>query len=386
MRKDTILFVSLDTHKKFHHVAYVEDGRGKTPVDYGQIPGSKLAITKLLRKLQSKFPSAKIHVVYDAGPCGFWIYRHITSLGHRCYVVSPSKIPKAPGDRVKTDRRDAIKLVKLLKSEDLTHIYVPEEEDEVVRDLSRLREVAMLDLNDARKQLKAFLLRNNITYDGSAKWSAKHLQYLSGLTLPHPTQQIVLREYMDVITERTHRLERIDNELSFTLKNWRFYPVVQALQAMRGVRLLVAGGVVAELGDLTRFDHPRKLMSYLGLVPSEHSSGGKRRVGAITKAGNKRVRRLLTEGAHSYRYAPNISREIQVRHEGLSKPVLDIAWKAQLRLCSRYKRLYAKGKHRNLVVTAIAREMASYMWAIAQEVQLEPVDPSKRLARVPAYQ
>lgn len=386
MKKDTILFIALDTHKKFHHVAYVEDGRGKEVVDYGPIKGSKTALTQFLKKMQSKYPSATLHIVYEAGPCGFWIYRHITSLGHCCYVVSPSKIPKAPGERVKTDRRDAIKLAKLLKSEDLTPIYVPEEEDEVVRDLSRLREVAMQDLNDARKQLKSFLLRNNIVYEGTANWSAKHLQHLADLTLPHPTQQIVLREYMDVISERTQRLERMDNELNITVKQWRFYPVVQALQAMRGVRLIIATGVVAELGDLKRFDHPRKLMAYLGLVPSEHSSGGKRRVGSITKAGNKRVRRLLTEGAHSYRYPANISREIQMRLEGLSKDVTDIAWKAQLRLCQRYRRLYAKGKHRNLVVSAIAREMAAYLWAIAQQVDLPPADPKNNLARVPAYQ
>jgi len=297
-----------------------------------------------------------------------------------------SSTKPAPAASGKTDRRDAIKLAKLLKSEDLTPIYVPEEEDEVVRDLSRLREVAMQDLNDARKQLKSFLLRNNIVYEGTANWSAKHLQHLADLTLPHPTQQIVLREYMDVISERTQRLERMDNELNITVKQWRFYPVVKGLQAMRGVRLIIATGVVAELGDLKRFDHPRKLMAYLGLVPSEHSSGGKRRVGSITKAGNKRVRRLLTEGAHSYRYPANISREIQVRLEGLPKDVTDIAWKAQLRLCQRYRRLYAKGKHRNLVVSAIAREMASYLWAIAQQVDLPPVDPKNNLARVPAYQ
>ena len=168
MKKDNILFVGLDTHKKFHHVAYIQDGRGNSPVDYGKINGSKIALTKLVRKLQSTFPKSNLVFVYEAGPCGFWIYRHITSLGHQCYVVSPSEIPKASGDRVKTDRRDAIKLARLLKAEELSHIYVPEEEDEVVRDLSRLREVAMLDLNDARKRLKAFLLRNNITYDDTA--------------------------------------------------------------------------------------------------------------------------------------------------------------------------------------------------------------------------
>ena len=180
MKKDNIIYIGLDTHKKFHHVAYIKDGRGKTAVDYGKIPGSKIALSKLVRKLQSKFPNATLLFVYEAGPCGFWIYRHITSLGHQCYVVSPSKIPKTPGDRVKTDRLDAIKLARLLKAEELTHIYVPEEEDEVVRDLSRLREVAMLDLNDARKRLKAFLLRNNITYDHGTSWSVS-LQPTAGL-------------------------------------------------------------------------------------------------------------------------------------------------------------------------------------------------------------
>ena len=384
MTKHNILFIGLDTHKEFIEVAYIEDNRGAQPIHFGRISSAKVAIKKLIRQFESKYPNATLHFVYEAGPCGYWIYRLITSLGHCCYVVAPSLIPKKPGERVKTDKRDALKLAKLLKSEDLTPIYVPEPEDEAIRDLSRAREVAMKDLKDAKYQLKALLLRNNINYAGTANWSLKHLRWLTELVLPHPAQQIVLQEFIQTINERIARLERLDNELSHHVYQWRYYPVVKAIQAMRGVRLLVAAGVVAELGDLTRFDHPRKLMSYLGLVPSEHSSGGKRHIGAITKCGNGRARRLLVEGAHSYRHAANISTELQKRQEGLPKQLIDILWKAQLRLCKRYKKLINKGKHYNLVVTAIAREMIAYIWAITKQVVLSPVNPKLRLSRVPA--
>ncbi|MDN3484311.1 IS110 family transposase [Pseudoalteromonas sp. APC 3224] len=384
MNKHSILFIGLDTHKEFNEVAYIKEHRGAQPVYLGRIPSSKVAVQKLVRQFESKYPGATLHFVYEAGPCGYWVYRLITSLGHCCYVVAPSLIPKKPGEKIKTDKRDALKLAKLLKSEDLTPIYVPEPEDEAVRDLSRAREVAMKDLKDAKYQLKALLLRNNINYKGTANWSQKHLRWLTELVLPHPAQHIVLQEFLQTITERISRLERLDNELTHHVHQWRYYPVVKAIQAMRGVRFLVAIGVVAELGDLSRFDHPRKLMSYLGLVPSEHSSGGKRHIGAITKCGNGRARRLLVEGAHTYRYAANISTDMQKRQEGLPKNIIDIAWKAQLRLCKRYKKMIAKGKHYNLVVTAIAREMIAYIWAIAKEVVLTPVNTKLRLARVPA--
>ncbi len=384
MNKHSILFIGLDTHKEFNEVAYIEEHRGAQPVHLGRVSSSKVAVQKLVRQFESKYSGATLHFVYEAGPCGYWIYRLITSLGHCCYVVAPSLIPKKPGEKIKTDKRDALKLAKLLKSEDLTPIYVPEPEDEAVRDLSRAREVAMKDLKDAKYQLKALLLRNNINYKGTANWSQKHLRWLTEIVLPHTAQHIVLQEFLHTITERISRLERLDNELTHHVHQWRYYPVVKAIQAMRGVRLLVATGVVAELGDLSRFDHPRKLMSYLGLVPSEHSSGGKRHIGAITKCGNGRARRLLVEGAHTYRYAANISTDMQKRQEGLPKDIIDIAWKAQIRLCKRYKKMIAKGKHYNLVVTAIAREMIAYIWAIAKEVVLTPVNTKLRLARVPA--
>lgn len=188
---------------------------------------------------------------------------------------------------------------------------------------------------------------------------------------------------IQTVSKRMSRLRRLDDELEHQVKQWRYHPVVKAIQAMRGVRLLVATGMIAELGGLTRFDHPRKLMSYLGLVPSEHSTGGNRKLGGITKTGNARARRLLIEGAHSYRYPAKISTELQKRQEGLPKNVIDTAWKAQQRLCRRYQKLMMRGKHQNLVTAAIAREMAAYIWAISREVVLSPVDPKTRLVRMP---
>jgi len=384
MINSNIVFIGLDTHKEFTEVAYVEEGRNAKVIHLGRVPSSKLSIKKLVRQFQSKYPHSTLHFVYEAGPCGYWVYRLITSLGYPCYVVAPSLIPKKPGEHIKTDKRDAIKLASLLRTGDLDPIYVPEPEDEAIRDLSRARETAMKDLKDGKYQLKALLLRNNIKPTVKDNWSQKHLRWLTELVLPYPSQQIVLQEYIQTINERVKRLERLDNELIHHVKNWRYYPVVKAIQAMRGVRLLVAVGVIAELGDLTRFDHPRKLMSYLGLVPSEHSSGGHRRRGSITKCGNGRARRLLIEGAHSYRYSANISTDLQKRQEPLSKEIVDIGWEAQLRLCRRYQRLIKRGKHYNVVVTAIAREMIAYIWAIAREVVLSPIDSSKRLSRVPA--
>mgnify|MGYP003625270896 FL=1 len=384
MIKHSILFIGLDTHKVSTEVAHVEDQRGAKPVHLGKINTTKAAITKLARQYQSKYPHATLHFVYEAGPCGYWIYRLLTSLGYCCYVVAPSLIPKKPGERVKTDKRDALKLAKLLKDEELAPIYVPEPEDEAIRDLSRSRETAMKDLKDAKYQLKALFLRNNITCKVNDNWSLQHLHWLTELILPHPSQQIVLQEMIQTITERIAREKRLANELFHQVKHWRFYPVVKALQAVRGVRLLIATGIIAELGDLRRFDHPRKLMSYLGLVSKEHSSGDKRRLGSITKCGNGRARRLLVQGAHTYKHKANISTELQKRQEGLPKEINDIAWQAQLRLCRRYNRLMSRGKHRNVVVIAIAREMAAYIWAIAREVIISPVNSRLRVSRVPA--
>lgn len=384
MFKDNIILIGMDTHKETTTIAYSLDGRKDIPCFFGEIKTTKPGFQKLVRHFQSKYSKAELHFVYEAGPCGYWVYRLLTSMGHCCHVVAPSLIPKKPGKRVKTDKNDALMLTQLLKNGDIQPIYVPEPEDEAIRDLSRARESAMHDLNDAKYQLKAMLLRNNIRYAATANWSKKHLRWLTRLILPHPCQQIVLTEYLQTVSERIKRLKRFDNELSHQVKNWRYYPMVKAIQAMRGVRLLVAVGVIAELGDLTRFDHPRKLMSYVGLTPSEHSSGSHRHLGGITKCGNTRARRMLIEGAHSYRFTAKVSSDLQLRQEDLSKAVIDIAWQAQLRLCRRYQRLMSRGKNRRLVIVAIAREMVAYIWAISREVALRPVEPAERLSRVPA--
>ncbi|MBA6222633.1 IS110 family transposase [Colwellia sp. MB02u-18] len=381
MNNHSIIFIGLDTHKTFTQLAVLKDERGAKAEFFGKIKTNKSALIKFVRQLQSKYPKATLHFIYEAGPCGYWIYRLLTSLGHCCYIIAPSLIPKKSGDKVKTDKRDAAKLAKLFKAEELTTIYVPEAEDEAIRDLSRARETAMNDLKDAKYQLKGLFLRNNIKCVVKDNWSNQHLRWLTELILPHHSQQIVLQEMIQTITKRVARLV---NELEHQVKQWRYYPAVKAIQAMRGVRMLVAVGTIAELGDLRRFDHPRKLMAYLGLVPSESSSGDKRRLGRITKCGNGRARRLLIEGAQTYKHKANISTEIQKRQEGLSKEIVDIAWQAQLRLCGRYQRLMQLGKHRNVVVTAIAREMIAYIWAISREVVITPVDPKTRIARLPA--
>ena len=384
MKNDNIVYVGMDTHKEFSEIAYSLDGRENEIVHLGRVQSNKQGLLKLARQLQSKYPKATLHFVYEAGPCGYWMYRLLTQQGHCCYLVAPSLIPKKPGQRVKTDKRDAMNLCRLLKNNDMDPIYVPEPEDEAVRDLSRARETAMHDLNDARYQLKALLLRNNIHYSGTANWTLKHLRWLTEIILPHPCQQIVLQEMIQIISERNKRLERLDNELTHQAKRWRYYPVVKAIQALRGVRALVSTGVIAELGDLSRFDQPSKLMSYVGLTPTEHSSGGTRRQGSVSKCGNSRARRLLVEAAHSYRYSANISKDLQIRQEGLPKQIIDIAWKAQLRLCKRYQRLMKRGLNCNVVITAIARELIAYIWAISREVVLPKIETKLRIARIPA--
>jgi transposase len=364
------LYIGLDVHKESIAVAYAPEERGAEVVSLGAIGTRQCDIDKLIRKLQSK--GAPLVFVYEAGPCGYWLYRYLTRQGLSCHVVAPSLIPRKPGDRVKTDRRDAVMLARLMRSGDLTAIYVPTIEDEAIRDVSRGREDAMRDLKATKYRLKAFLLRQDIRYEGRANWNAAHLRWLSEVVCPTPVQQIVFQEYVRAVTEQHERVQRLETELHEHVKTWRLYPVVEAIQALRGVQLTGAVILIAELGDLTRFDTPRKLMSYLGLTPSEYSSGERRRQGGITKAGNTHARRALVEGAWAYRYPAKVSRHLQLRLEKLPAEVQAISWKAQVRLCKRYRRLIARGKHANEVVVAIAREMAAFAWAIARIVPLTP--------------
>src|SRR5436189_1421993 len=339
------LFIGLDVHKDTIAVAYAAEDRGTEVVSLGMIGTRQYDIDKLIRKLEAK--GATLLFAYEAGPCGYWLYRYLTRRGLSCAVVAPSLIPRKPGDRVKTDRRDAVTLARLLRSGDLSSIYVPTVDDEAIRDLSRAREDAVRDLKRHKVRLKAFLLRQDLRYEGRANWNAAHLRWLSRVVCPTPAQQIVFQEYVRAVTEQTERLQRLERELHELVKGWRLYPVVEAIQALRGLELTGAVIVIAELGDLTRFDTPRKLMSYLGLTPSEYSSGERRRQGGITKAGNSHARRALVEGAWAYRYPAKVSRHLQLRLEKLPAEVQAISWKAQLRLCKRDRLLSARGKDVN---------------------------------------
>jgi transposase len=350
--------------------AAVAQEHGAAGISRGTIGTRQADIDQLVRKLQAKAPH--LVVVYEAGPCGYWLYRYLTKKGHVCWVVAPPLIPKKAGDRVKTDRRDAVQLARLIRSGDLTRVYVPAVADEAISDLSRAREDAIRDLKAAKFRLKAFLLRQDIRDTGRATWGPAHLRWLSEVVCPTPAQQIVFQEYVRAVTEHTERLTRLEQELHTQVQTWRLAPVVDALQALRGVQFTVAVTTGAELGDLTRFANPRQLMHDLGLTPSEYSMGERRRQGGITKTGNTRVRRALVEGAWAYRYPAKVSRHLQLRLEKLPKPIQDIGWKAQVRLCRRDRQLSARGKNPNQVVVAIARELSAFMWAIAQQVPITP--------------
>jgi transposase len=364
-------FVGLDVHKESIAVAYVPEEGGAEPTYLGSIGTRQCDIDKMVRQLHSK--AAKLAFVYEAGPCGYWLYRFLQKKGLPCMVVAPSLIPRKSGERVKTDRRDAVQLARLLRSGDLRPVYVPSPEDESVRDICRLREDVLSDLRSAKHRLKSFLLRHDIRYEGKADWKASHLRTLGTMRLASPMQQEVFQEYVRAVTHLMERLAVIEDQLRQHAQGWRLAPVVQAFQALRGVQFHVAVTVAAELGDITRFEKPRQLMAYVGLHPSEYSSGGRRRQGGIAKTGNPHARRVLVEGAWSYRHPARVSRLIQIRQEQLPEEIRDIAWKAQVRLCKRCRKMIARGKHRNLVITAIARELVAYMWAIAKKVPVEAV-------------
>jgi transposase len=370
MSQSRTLYIGLDVHKDSMAVAYAAKDLDAEVVFVGSVGTRHGDLDQRIRKL----PSKANHLIfgYEAGPCGDWLYRYLSKTGYACWVVAPSLIPKEPGDRVKTDRRAAVQWARLARSGDLTAGYVPTVADDAIRDLTRAREDAISDLKAAKLRLKAFRLRHDSRYTGQATWGAAHLRWLSAVVCPTPAQPIVLQECVRAVNEHSERLQRLEQERQDQVKAWRLYPVVEALQALRGVQLTVAVTLVAELGDLTRFESPRQLMKFMGLIPSEHSSGEQRRQGAMTKAGNPHARRALVEGAWADRDPAKISRHLQLRLETQPKVIHAISWKAQVRRCKRYRRLVARGKHAQVVTVAIARELTGFMWAMAKQVPITP--------------
>ncbi len=359
-------YVGLDTHKETIAVA-VASARGGKPRYYGEIANTPDEVRKLVNKL---CPDGELlSFCYEAGPCGYEIYRQISQLGHHCSVVAPSLIPSKPGDRVKTDRRDSEKLCRLDRAGELTPVWVPDQEQEAMRDLTRARE-DMKGLERVTKQrLNAFLLRYARIYEsGKSRWTQTHFRWLEGLKFDIAVQQIVFQEYVDAVKQAEARVAGLEKEMERALGNWILAPVVDALMALRGVKLITAMTIMAELGDITRFDSPRQLMSFLGLVPSEVSSGPTRRRGGLTKTGNGHVRRVLIESAWCYRYPARKTAHLQRRAEQCSSEVQAIAWKAQKRLCGRYTHLLKRGKLKVQVCPAVARELVGFIWAIACEV------------------
>ena len=366
---NSVKFIGMDVHKNSITIAIAEEGSRDSARVYGTISNDLDALDKFCRKMVST--ASELHFVYEAGPCGYGIHRHLTGKGLNCMVTAPSMIPKKSGERIKNDTRDAKTLARLHRAGELTAVYVPDIQNEAIRDLSRAREDAVIAGRKAKQRLSAFLLRQGIFYSGKSKWSKAYFNWLSDIAMAHPAQQIALQEYIDAVHESLKRIDRLTEQIRQMVPEWRLAPIVDALQAARGVSLIVAVTMIAEIGDLNRFKHPEHLMAYLGLVPSEHSSGGSIKRGGITKTGNGHARKVLIEAAWAYRLQPRVSRALRKRQENLSEPIRQIAWKAQLRLCARYRRLMAKGKPKQVVVTSIARELSAFLWAIAK--QLQPV-------------
>lgn len=365
-------YIGLDAHKDTIAVAVAQCGRGR-PDDLGEIANTPKAVDKLIERLSARYAGEQLLFVYEAGPCGYGLYRQILASGHACEVVAPSLIPRKAGERIKTDRRDARSLARLSRAGELAAVWVPDQEQEAIRDLTRAREDMKTIELKARQRLGAYLLRHGRVYDsGKSRWTKMHFRWLEQIRFDSPIQQIVLQEYIDAVKDAQRRIAGLEEQMRQALIGWSLRPVAEALMALRGVRLIAAMTILAELGDISRFDSPRELMAYLGLVPSEHSSGPNRRQGAITKTGNGHVRRIVVESAWNYRFPARKTRVIEQRAKQTSAAVQAIAWAAQKRLCGRYRRLVEAGKLNKQVTTAVARELVGFIWAIACEAMGKP--------------
>lgn len=356
-------YVGLDVHKETIAVSVAEPDGGEVRF-LGEVTNTPDSVTKLVKRLRKE--GMRLSFCYEAGPCGYGLHRQLLDLGQDCQVVAPSLIPKKPGDRVKTDRRDSLNLARLHRAGELTAVWVPDGAQEALRDLTRAREDMKHIQRQAKQRLLGFLLRHGKRFGGKDNWTQAHFRWFEEVKFEQPVQQIVFQEYVDSVQAMTRRVAAFDEQMESAARDSVFWPVIEGLMALRGVKLITATTIVAEIGDLRRFATAPQLMAYLGVVPSEHSSGESKSRGGITKTGNGHVRRVLVESAWQYRYPARKTAVLQRRAERASEQVQEIAWKAQKRLCARYRLLEARGKLKVQVCIAIARELAGFIWAIGQ--------------------
>ena len=364
--QDCTTYIGLDVHKNtIWAAAALPDG---PVIEIGEMENSSVAVSRLVRRLAKNH--TKLCFVYEAGPCGYDLFRQLTAMGHACLVVAPSLIPRRPGDRIKTDRRDAMALGRLARSGDLTAVWVPDPHHEAIRELVRHRADVKTGERRCRQRISAMLLRHSLRWDRD-NWTKIHRVWLKSQRFEQTESQWIFEDHLASLTEAEERLANLERQMLEALGSWSLRPVVEGLMAMRGVALVTAMTLAAELGDVTRFDRASELMSFVGLVPREYSSGLTRRQGAITKSGNGHVRRILVESAWAYQYRPSVSKTLRARGARASELVRGIAWKAQKRLCGRYHRMAARNKKKQVAITAVAREMLGFIWAIALQVREE---------------
>jgi transposase len=365
-------YIGLDVHKKTIAVAIAYRGRGKA-ISRAEIVNTPKAVRKLVTQLNQEFGGEILLYSYEAGPCGYDLYHQLIGLGQACEIVAPSLIPRKSGDRVKTDKRDAKGLAQYSRAGELTAVWVPEKAQEAMRDLTRAREDIKSIEKVTKQRLGAFLLRNGKIYDSAkVRWTATHFNWLETVTFDSPVQQIVMQEYIAAVKETQKREASLKQEMFKALESWSLRPVVEGLIALRGIDVVSAMTIMAELGDISRFDSPKELMAFLGLVPSEHTSSDKRRLGSITKTGNGHVRRILVESGWSYRFPARLTNHLRRKESKATEPAKAIAWSGQKRLCGRYRKLIDAGKNKNMVCVAIARELVGFVWAIVCEVMGKP--------------
>lgn len=375
MKKST-LYLGCDVHAETINLVGAEPGRNGSIESLGVIANQEVTIRKKIRKLQSKYKN--IEVCYEAGPCGYTLYWQLLSMGVNCEVIAPTLIPQKAGDKVKTDRRDAMKLARLYRAGELTPVWVPDRAHEALRDLVRARTAARKDERTARHRLSKFLLRvGKQKPAGMKNWTYKHTRWLQTLKFEDPSHTYVFTDYLSEVQHHGERIKATEKAIDEAIERSpeAIREVVAALQLMRGVAKTTAIGIVTEVGNFSRFTHPTQLMAYAGVVPSEYSTGGpgKKKQGGITKSGNTHLRRLITEAGWNYRYKPIANDRMKKSQKNLRPEIVPtvkgIAWKAQHRLCGRYRALLASGKSKQLTVTAVGRELLGFIWAIATYVE-----------------